>query len=655
METDKRGVLNLLLIEDDAGLVELITSNLEELGFSVMSAVSGVEALAHLKKQTPDLMLLDYSLPDINGKELIETLIKQQTPPPPFIITTGQGNERIAVDMMKLGAMDYLTKDILFLEKLPDVVKRVVKEIESEGKLRQAEDALKESEEQYRAVVDNIGDYIMRYDKKFKHIYANKLALEATGLPMDQYIGKTHRELGFPDHLCELWEKNIKLVFDTGKQQNIEFDVELAEGKMDLELQLNPEFAVDGSVKTVIGRSRDITSRRQAGIEKRKLESQLHQAQKMESIGILAGGIAHDFNNILTAIMGFSQLLLTEVKKGSTMEDDINEILTASIRARDLISQVLVFARQSNTEIGPMRVDLIATEALQLIRSSVPTSIKIKSIIESKSRIIGNPIQCHQIIMNLCTNAAYAMEKEGGILEIRIQDADTNDNAVIVGLGLKQDDYIKIIVKDTGDGIPPNIIGSIFDPYFTSKPIGEGTGMGLSVVHGIVESYGGKITVNSKPQKGTELTIFIPVTKHDEKRVVESKKELPTGTENILVVDDELSITNIFDRTLRSLGYSVTKRNSSIEALELFRSKSNSFDLVITDMAMPNMTGDNLAIKMIAIKPTIPIILCTGYSKTISDEKAFKIGIKAFVQKPIVNTDLAETIRTVLDDANKRA
>lgn len=399
----------------------------------------------------------------------------------------------------------------------------------------------------------------------------------------------------------------------------------------------------------------EIIDRRLEEEKREKLQFELQQAQKMESIGNLAGGIAHDFNNILSAILGFAQLILDDAKKGSDLEDDIQEIITAGLRARDLISQVLVFARQSDEELIPMRVDLVAKEVLKLIRSSIPTSIEINSKIESKSRIVGNPSQCHQIFMNLCTNAAYAMEQEGGILEVSIMDTELNNNGSTVQWGLSAGEYIKIVIKDTGVGIPKDIIESIFDPFFTTKPLGEGTGMGLSVVHGIVRSYYGKIIAASEPGRGTVFTIYLPITKQNKKSIVEHKKELPKGKEYILIVDDEISITKVIDRTLMQLGYSVTKRNNSIEAMELFKIKPNYFDLVITDMTMPNLTGDKLAKAMIAIRPDIPVILCTGYSKKITDQKALEIGIKALVHKPIINAELANTVRAVLDDAKKMA
>ncbi len=516
---------------------------------------------------------------------------------------------------------------------------------------KQAEDVLKDREEQYRAIVDNIGDYIMRYDKGFKHIYANKLALEATGLPIDQYIGKTHREMGFPDHLCELWRKNIKLVFDTGKQQNVEFDVELALCKKSLELQLNPEFASDGSVKTVIGISRDVTLRKQAEIDKKKLEFHLQQSQKLESIGTLAGGIAHDFNNILSSIIGFSSIALEEVGKGSELEDDLQEIQTAGLRAKDLVKQILTIARQSDEKIQPMRVDTIAREVIKFIRASIPSTIEIKSNIKSESLILANETQVHQVFMNLFTNAAHAMEKDGGILDVCLEEVKLDNTAVLEYPNLESGDYIKITISDSGTGIPQDIMDSIFEPYFTTKGSGEGTGLGLAMVHGIVESYGGTITVSSKLNKGSVFTIYLPVTKKFETHEPKESEFLPKGTEKILLVDDELPILKLTQRILESLGYQVTIKASSIKALELFKSNPNGFDLVLTDMTMPELTGDKLAQTIRDIRHDIPVLLCTGYSKKLSANEETDYKIKADLKKPISQRDLAKTIRKALDGA----
>lgn len=401
----------------------------------------------------------------------------------------------------------------------------------------------------------------------------------------------------------------------------------------------------DGNIIGILGSGEDIT-------EKKQLQFKLQQSQKMESIGNLAGGIAHDFNNILSSIIGFTELTLDEIEKGSFAEDNLQEVYSAGKRAKDLVKQILTFARQSGDEIKPIQTNLIAKEVIQFVRSSIPTTIEIKQKIESNSLILGNATQLHQIFMNLCTNAAHAMEDEGGILEMVVREISVDRLINWKNPELKPGPYIEIVVSDTGSGIEPGTIEKIFEPYFTTKKPGEGTGMGLALVHGIVESYGGKIQVKSILGKGTTFTLYLPITKKRDEKSLYEIESLPSGTENILFVDDEISITKMGSRTLGQLGYCVTAKTSSEEALKLFRSNPKNFDLLITDMTMPNMTGDKLAIELMKIRSDIPVILCTGYSKKMSEETASKIGIKALAYKPIVKADLAKTVRKVLDEAN---
>ena len=400
---------------------------------------------------------------------------------------------------------------------------------------------------------------------------------------------------------------------------------------------------------SIYGTIQDITRRKHAEEERDQLQSRLRQIERMESIGNLAGGIAHDFNNILSSIIGFTELALDDAEKKSAVEDSLKEVLTAGLRARDLVKQILAFARQSDEEIKPVQVNAIVQEVLKLIRSTIPTNIDIKDDLRSKALIMGNASQLHQLLMNLLTNAAQAMEDTGGILNIRLTEITHQKQRPAARSGLEYGNYLELTVSDTGPGIPPEIIDSVFEPYFTTKGVGEGTGMGLAMVHGIVETYGGKIYVNSQLDKGTTFSVYLPTTQTDEKHHSGDIATLPSGAEHILVVDDELPIAKITCRTLERLGYKVTVRTSSVEALELFRARPEDFDLIITDMAMPNMTGADLAVELIAARPDIPVILCTGYSKKINDLEADKIGIKALAYKPIVKADLANTVRKVLD------
>ena len=408
-------------------------------------------------------------------------------------------------------------------------------------------------------------------------------------------------------------------------------------------------FSLDNR-ETNITVIRDISQKIKDDKEKRNLESQLRRAQKLESIGTLAGGIAHDFNNILSSVIGFSELALDRVVEGSPEEDYLQEIYSAGRRAMDLVKQILTFARQTEEDIKPLRIYSIIKESIKMIRSTIPTSIEIRDSINSGSMIMGDPGQIHQIFMNLCTNAAHAMEDTGGIMEICLEDVYVDPIQAGTSLHLKPGDYLKLSVSDTGTGIPQNIIDSIFEPYFTTKDPGEGSGMGLAIVHGIVKSYGGAIHVDSEPGKTTIFDVYLPIIQKEHEEAKYVSETLSTGHEHILFVDDEPTLGKISTRVLEQLGYKVTAMKSSVEALDLFRSNPMEFDLVITDMTMPNMTGDKLAVEIMHIRPEIPVILCTGYSKKISEKVIQKLGVKAVAYKPLLKKELVDTVRSVLDN-----
>ncbi|MFA5903689.1 MAG: response regulator [Desulfobacula sp.] len=407
-------------------------------------------------------------------------------------------------------------------------------------------------------------------------------------------------------------------------------------------------------LSTVLVSIVDVTDIHRYHKEKVEMEKRLLQAQKMEAIGTLAGGIAHDFNNILSGILGFTELAIDEAEKGTILENDLQEIYTGGKRAKELVKQILWFARQSDEKIRPVKPDLIAKEVLKFIRSSIPATIKIESDILTDSLIAGSSIQVHQIFMNLCTNAAHAMEDNGGVLKVTLSNVEMDTPETVKRPGLKKGHFVEIKVSDTGTGIAPEIMDLIFEPYFSTKKPGEGTGIGLALVKGIVENYGGSISVASEPGKGSIFTIHLPVLSELGVQQPYGDRDSPTGTERILYVDDELTIVKIADRILKGLGYSVTTRTSSIEALDLFKSNPADFDLIVSDMTMPKMTGDQLARELIAIRPDIPIIICTGYSEKINKEKTKIIGVKEFLMKPVVQSEMAQTVRKVLDQVRNK-
>ena len=513
---------------------------------------------------------------------------------------------------------------------------------------KQAESDFIKSEARYKQIFENIQDVYYEASIDGTILEISPSIETVSQYNRNELVGKS-----LYDIYTNFEERNefLKLILEKGKVSD--FDITLTDKDGSKRFCSISTLLVrddQDNPKKLVGTMRDITGKKQAEKERMQLETQLLQAQKMEAIGNLAGGIAHDFNNILTSIIGFTELSLDEVEKGTHLEDNLQEVYTAGKRAKDLVRQILAFARQSGEELKPVQVDKIAAEALKFIRSSIPTTIEIRQTIESDSLIMGNATHVHQVLMNLFTNAAYAMEEKGGILEFSLKDVVMDMGVTREKLNLNPGNYIEIKVSDTGAGIAPDIIGSIFDPYFTTKGPGEGTGMGLAMVHGIVKSYDGKISVDSKPGQGTLFTIYFPVTRKRQEHRPYQAETLPTGTERILFVDDEAPIAKMGGQTLEGLGYTVSIRTSSIEALELFRTKPDDFDLVITDMTMPNMTGDKLAVEMMKIRPDIPVIICTGFSKKISDDSIATIGIKAFAYKPIVKADLAKTVRKVLDD-----
>ena len=509
---------------------------------------------------------------------------------------------------------------------------------------KQAEAALRESEAKYRSMMEAFADPLYICATDFTVEYLNPAMIRRIG--RDATGEQCYSALHGLDARCD------GCFFDNVLPGNkVETNIKSPLDQRNFHVTHMPIRNPDGTLSKITI-YRDITDFLQAISEKEKAQTHLMQAQKIESIGTLAGGIAHDFNNILASILGFTELALDDVQKGTALEDNLQEIHSAGIRAKELVKQILAFARQSDEQKSPIQPGRIVEEVLKFIRSTLPTTIAIRQDIASNALIMGNPTQIHQMLMNLCTNAAHAMADSGGVLEVSLKDVVIDKAQALNKIGLRPGDYVQITVSDSGAGIAPEIIGSIFEPYFTTKGPGEGTGMGLAMVHGIVESYGGQVAVDSLVGKGTTFTIHLPVTRQRIALRAEASDQLPSGAERVLFVDDEFPITKMGERILESLGYSATTRTSSIEALELFRAKPHAFDLVITDMTMPNLTGDKFAIELLKIRSDIPIILCTGYSNKISDETALEIGIKAFAYKPMVKADLAKIIRSVLDDAN---
>ena len=395
----------------------------------------------------------------------------------------------------------------------------------------------------------------------------------------------------------------------------------------------------------------DITEWKAAEKHRLRLETQMREAQKMESLGTLAGGIAHDFNNILAAILGYAELAQFECPQGSNATQYVSQISQAGRRAKELVQQILTFSRQGHSEKGPLDISRVIEEALKLIKATLPADIEIREdILPNLAAVFADETQIHQIVMNLCTNARHAMKNTGGTLDVSLKAVAIQAQDAQNYARMAPGDYIKLSIADTGPGIAPNLIDRIFEPYFTTKPTGEGTGLGLSTVHGIVRDHGGSIKVFSEPGVGTTFHIFLPVAKALPGADAKPSEQFPTGNESILFVDDEKSLIDLGRTLLERLGYRVETRASSIDAIEAFRADPGKYDLVISDMTMPKMSGDELARAIKAIRSDIPIILCSGFSDRIDARVKEAIGISAFLMKPVTYADLANTVRMALGD-----
>jgi PAS domain S-box-containing protein len=519
--------------------------------------------------------------------------------------------------------------------------------------LKNAEITLRESEARTRAIADSANDGIVIMDNHGLVSYWNPAAVQIFGYSNDEVLGKNLHRLIAPLPYHALHDQALGKFQKSGQGPAINATLELTGRhknghEISLELSL-ASLNVRGEWHA-IGIIRDITERKQAEEEKKNLTTRLQQSQKMEAIGTLAGGIAHDFNNILGAILGYAEMIRDDCPADSIIAHDISQVIRAGNRAKELVKQILAFSHQSEAVKLPVQPATIIKEAVAMLRASLPTTITIEQDIAPDAGVIlADPTQIHQILMNLGTNAFHAMEMAGGILSISLHQKTLSEKDLGLGKHMQPGNFIQLSVRDNGVGIAPEIRGKIFDPYFTTKAVGKGTGMGLAMVHGIVQSYGGSITCDSQVGEGTVFHITLPVAEAGSIKEKECTELIPVGREHILLIDDEQMLAEMSKAMLERLGYRVTSETNSIEALVTFRKQPQLFDLMITDQTMPGMTGIDLARLMLQIRPGLPIILCTGYSTLISEEKAKSLGIKGFALKPVTKEGLGTLVRRVLD------
>ena len=455
-----------------------------------------------------------------------------------------------------------------------------------------------------------------------------------------------------PVESVEKWPEHWQYLMEHGSR-TIE-TVHRAKDGTEFPVEVSISSVTYNGISYICGLARDITERLRAEEEKTKLESQLRQSQKMEAIGTLAGGIAHDFNNILAIILGYAELTLYETPETDPRRNKLSEIIKATTRAKDLVRQILDFSRKVERTRKPFLLAPLLKETLNMVRASIPSTIAIEERISAEdSTVLGDPSQLHQVIINLCTNAFHAMEEQGGTLSITLDSVQLGREEA-TGLEIGEGRYVRLIVADSGCGISPALQSRIFEPYFTTKGVGKGSGMGLAVVHGILRSHGGLVRLTSQEGRGSSFEVLLPAMAQPAvEKVEEEGSSCPPGTERILVVDDEPAITEMVNQWLGRLGYRVTTSNNSVEALAMVRENPSGFDLIVTDQSMPFMPGSELAKEVLAIRPDLPIILCTGYSAILTEEKAMELGIKRYAHKPLQGNELARLVREVLDDGKR--
>lgn len=519
---------------------------------------------------------------------------------------------------------------------------------QSEERYRHLYNEAKEAKAVYRSMIHSSADAIVLYDLEGCVQYISYAFTKLFGWTLAELKGK--RIDYVPDSERENTIAHISKVLTEGSCQGFESKRYKKNGRL-VEVSISTSVYNDdrGRPSGMLTILRDIS-------EQKRLEARLRHSQKMEAIGTLASGIAHDFNNILSIILGNSELALYGLPKSKPSYVFLDEIRIASLRAKDVVRQLLSFRGKSEESRYPLNVVPIVRETLRLLRSSIPANVEFRQNISRNTfTILGEPTQIHQVMLNLCTNAAHAMEKKGGYLDILLENKEITPQDQELYPDLQAGKYLKLSVSDTGHGIPPGHIERIFEPYFTTKDVGKGTGMGLSVVHGIIKNHEGILKVRSQMDQGTTFDIFLPAIRAEEKKRFRIEQEYPTGNESILLVDDDDSILRLEKEMLTRFGYRVETCNNPLEALKQFADNPEKFDLVITDMVMPKMNGDELIQELLKIKRDLPTILCTGYTAKIDEKKAMKMGVQAFLLKPVSMRKMAVAAKNVLKDKRHTA
>ena len=688
---------NILIVDGNVRMCDSLIALLRDYDYRLSKSHSVDDAIGQLEQGDFDLVILDLFAPTRDGFRIIE-YVNGNRPDCLAIIISGYATVESAVAALKKGVYDYIRKPFE-PEEFITTVKNAIDHKKLQSERKQARKALRKSQREL-AIRNRISQIFLTSTDGEIYPEVLQVVLEAleseTGLlwvtddreamicPQASKGGNgpravTKRDSSLPHGSSS---GHIDRVLINKKSRVSNGPIPLPDGHMTILRALSTPLLYHNRVIGVLTaankktdyveedkrlietiashlapiiharleRIHEESERKRLEKERAKLQSRLQHVQKMEAIGTLTSGIAHDLNNILAAIMGFTEMALLETSKRTKQHYRLEQVLEAGQRLKDLVQQILAFNSPHPLEKQVVRVSDVIRDALKLIRASLPSTIEIQEHFESlNGAVLADPTQIHQIVMNLSSNAAHAMNDNGGVLKVSVGEGYLNSNKPILFPDAKEGPCVKLSVSDTGAGMDKSTVERIFDPYYTTKDKSIGTGLGLATVHGIVKSFGGSIDVASRPGKGSTFDVFLPKVDYESAPHAKPDDRILEGSEHILFVDDESALVAVGSEILESLGYEVTATTSSLEALKLFQADPLGYDLLITDMTMPHLTGKDLALKTMEIRKGFPTIICTGFSEKITEIEAKKIGIKAFLMKPFNLRLIAKTIREVLD------
>jgi PAS domain S-box-containing protein len=654
---------SVLVIDDDDVIRIAFIDYLEDMGYQVLGAENGRVGVNLFDTQQIDLVMVDLRMPEMDGLEVLE-YITRKAPDIPLIVISGTGIISDAIEALHKGAWDYILKPIEDYSILDHAIEGALekKRLRQENRryqqhleqivderteaLTRANAQLHASEKQFRLILDHIRIGIVIVEEDSRHVlYVNPTAAQMVKCSADEIIGSRCHDV-----LCPTKPDGCPVLNSGSEIESAEKFLKTIDGERIPVLKSVSRTIFDGKA-CLLESFVDLTAQKKTEAEKKVLENQLLLAQKMEALGTLAGGIAHDFNNILGVIIGCTELAIMTLPDQSPESKHMHQVLDASQRASELVQQILTFSRQKELEKQPLRVSIVMKEVIKMLRATLPSTIEIRQEINPDSGLtMADPAQIHQILMNLGTNAAHAMPGKG-VLQMTLGNFDFSEGRDDVPEGLNPGAYLKMTVSDTGQGMDRTTLDRIFDPYFTTKQPGEGTGLGLAVVMGIVKNYGGSIFARSEPGQGTCFDVYLKridvAAGTDQSETPE--RALPAGTERVLLVDDENQLATVAGNVLRNLGYLVQVESDSQRALDEFKKNPMQFDLVLSDVTMPHLPGDELARELLRIRPDVPIILCTGFSNRLTPAQAKSIGVRDLIFKPLQMETLAVCVRQALD------